>query len=201
MSVIISRDIVASFGNPEMAERAAGALIDFGIKSDHISLVLAREYGVIASKTEKEGDKAEWVAKAGVTTTTKEDALKGSEKGAGIGLAAGTIAALVAVFVPGIGLVLGGGALAIAIGGALGSTAAGAVAGGLTGYLRDQGMPEDRVGIYHETLEQGGAILIVSPMDETINHAEIEVILRKYDGTVAPDEAHPKAITGASSVM
>ncbi len=43
---------------------------------------------------------------------------------------------------PGVGLVVGGGALALAIGGALGTTAAGAVAGGMAGYLKDQGVSE-----------------------------------------------------------
>src|SRR5205085_9990716 len=84
-------------------------------------------------------------AKTGLSTTTPADAGVGAAKGAGIGLGVGVLAALASIFVPGFGLVAGGGALATAIAGAVGTTAAGAIAGGVHGYLKDQGVPEGAI--------------------------------------------------------
>lgn len=80
-------------------------------------------------------------AKHGISTTTPEDAGSGAVKGAGIGLGLGAVAAIASLLVPGIGLVTGAGALATALGGAALTAGAGAIAGGVTGYLKDQGVP------------------------------------------------------------
>jgi hypothetical protein len=164
-----------------MAEKAGGALLDHGVKSEHLSIVFPEGY----TATEHDEHDPEKKAEHGITTTTGADAGSGAAKGAGIGLGAGVLAALAAVFIPGVGLVLGGGALALAIGGAAGATAAGAVAGGVTGYLKDQGVPESEVERYTNTLAGGGAFLTVTPIDEKIDYATIESVIRKYDGTVA----------------
>ncbi len=183
----------ATFTDPHMAEKAGGALMDFGVKAGHISIVFPE--GFVSSYHHEDnseshqahradGHDAEHAAKSGITTTTVGDAAKGSVKGAEVGLAAGALAALAAVFIPGVGLVLGGGALAIALGGVAGSTVAGAVAGGVTGYLKDQGVPADATEAYVSVLGSGGAVVTVTPTDEIIDGPAVEGILIKYGGIV-----------------
>src|SRR5262249_28026993 len=110
----------------------------------------------------RSSDSTEKAAKSGLSTTTPHDAGVGAAKGAGIGLGIGVLAGLATLFFPGIGLVVGGGALAAAIAAAAGTTAAGAVAGGVYGHLKDQGVPEEVARNYSRTFEQGGAILAVN---------------------------------------
>lgn len=118
-------------------------------------------------------------AKSGISVTTGADAAAGAAKGAGVGFGVGVAAALAALFIPGLGLVIGSGALATAIAGAAATTAAGAVAGGVAGYLKDQGVPDDVLTRYNETFNQGGAVLAVTPRVDT-PRAEVEAILAKY---------------------
>jgi hypothetical protein len=117
---------------------------------------------------------------SGITTTTAADAGAGAVKGAAAGLGVGILAALAAVFIPGVGLVAGGGALATAMAGAAATAGAGAVAGGVTGWLKDQGVPDDALTVYRDTFDQGGALLAVNvPSD--MPRAEIEAVLAKYN--------------------
>lgn len=175
--------IYAKFSDPQNAEKAGGALLDHGIRAEHISIVFPNGY--VHDSKEPTGTEMENSAKTGISTTTTADAESGAAKGAGIGLAAGTLAALAAVFIPGVGIVLGGGAMALALGGLAGSTVAGAAAGGVTGYLKDQGVPEDQAVTYHKLVTSGGAMLTVTPTDETTDLGTIEAILRKYEGEVS----------------
>lgn len=125
-------------------------------------------------------DRPQLSAKGGISTTTPADAGAGAVKGATIGLGVGIAAALAAVFLPGIGLIAGGGAMAAALAGAVGTTGAGAVAGGVFGYLKDQGVPEEALTVYREVYDSGGAVLAVNiPVD--FNRADIEAILAKYN--------------------
>lgn len=114
-----------------------------------------------------------------ISTTTGADAASGAGKGAAIGAGAGIAAALAALFIPGIGWVLGGGALATAIAGAAAATAAGATAGGVFGYLKDQGVPDEVLVRYNETFDSGGAILAVTPTDK-VPSSTVEAVLAKY---------------------
>jgi hypothetical protein len=191
----MTNTVYATFIDPEMAKKAAGALLDHGVRSEHISIVfpegyIANEDGKVVTENQIE-DKAE----KGITTTTAGDAASGAAKGAGFGLAAGALAALASVFIPGVGLVIGGGALAIAIGGAAGATAAGAVAGGVTGYLKDQGVPDAAVADYGRVLSSGGALISVFPTDEKVDTATIESVLTKYDGSVSLHASRATALT------
>ena len=172
----------ATFTDPQMAEKAAGALLDHGIRSEHISILFPEGYGENRPNTAEESAEAEGIAKTGITTTTAADAASGSAKGATVGLAAGTLAALAAIFIPGVGLVVGGGALAMALAGTAATTAAGAVAGGLTGYLKDQDVPPESIQHYTTVLREGGVIMVVSPTDEGIDTSEIVSVLSKYGG-------------------
>jgi hypothetical protein len=118
-------------------------------------------------------------AKTGISTTTAADAGSGAVKGVAVGIGVGVLATLAAVFIPGIGLVVGGGALAAGILGTAGAAGAGAIAGGVVGYLKDQGVPEDVLTVYHEAFDRGGAILAVAITADTVR-PEVEAILAKY---------------------
>lgn len=167
-----------------MAEKAAGALLDHGVRAEHISILFPEGYCNTQRETTVEGEKLEHAAKSGISTTTMGDATAGSASGAGLGFSAGAIAALAAVFIPGFGLVLGGGALAIAVGAVAGSTVAGAVAGGVTGFLKDQGVPPDEIEKYHAAISTGGAMITVSLTDDDIDMATVESLLSKYGGAI-----------------
>lgn len=158
----MTNNIYATFSNPDFAKKAVGALLDNGVRNEHISVVFPEGYSSWDEMNKKDED-LEKSAKTGITTTTPADAGAGAAKGAGIGLAAGAVAALASLFIPGVGLVIGGGALAIALGGAAGATAAGAISGGLTGYLKDQGVDENDINHYNSVVKGGGAFLTVSP--------------------------------------
>ena len=177
--------IYGTFTDPHEAEKAAGALLDHGVQPEHISIILPEGFGPKKVSEVKDEINMERKATGGITTTTGADAATGSAKGAGIGLLAGTLAALAAVFIPGIGLVIGGGTLALALGGVAGATAAGAISGGVTGYLKDQGVPEQGIKHFHSVLQSGGAMITVSPTDEHTGSSKIESVLQKYGGIVS----------------
>lgn len=119
------------------------------------------------------------VANSGITVTTGQDAAAGAAVGTGIGLVAGLIAAAAAITIPGFGLVLAGGALAAAAAATVATTAAGAVAGGITGYLRDMGMPEHAVINATDRLMEGDYLIAITA--ETTNYDSIKKTLVKYN--------------------
>lgn len=198
--------LYASFATVDDAQKAAGALLDHGAKKEDLSIVAhATEEpefvrnraatGAVGTTTgdtvtvtdpdvdrDDDSDDAEGQAEHGITTTTGADAGAGAAKGAAWGLGIGALAALAAVWVPGLGIVLGEGALAWALGGAAGATAAGALAGGVHGYLVDQGVPEEHARAYNEAVEGGGAMIALAMPSGDLDPAEAEDILRKYGG-------------------
>jgi len=126
-----------------------------------------------------QGDTAT-AAKHGISTTTPEDAGEGAVKGTGIGLGVGILASLAALTIPGVGLVLGGGALAAALGATALTAGAGAIAGGATGYLKDQGVPHEAAERYHGTVAGGGAVLSINVPSGDVDQATAESVLSKY---------------------
>lgn len=133
--------------------------------------------------TEASQSDVEQAAKQGISVTTPADAGAGAAKGAGVGLGLGTLAAITSLMIPGVGLVTAGGALAVALAGALGATAAGAAAGGVVGYLKDQGVPSDAAARYSDTLTSGGAMLAVTVPSNNIDGTIVQGLLTKYGAT------------------
>ncbi len=132
------------------------------------------------NSTSDSADATESAAKHGISTTTGADAGAGAVKGAGWGLGIGAVAALAALFIPGVGLVVGGGALAAALGGVAAATGAGAAAGAVTGYLKDQGVEAHVAEDYDRTIQGGGAILAVNAPSGDCSREEIMETLTKY---------------------
>lgn len=190
--------LYATFSDIDSAERAAGALLDYGVRPENLSLVKkhyatgtgptdqesavysadARTYDNLAAD-DQEYDPEE-AAKTGLTSTTAEDAGSGAVKGAGVGLGVGAVAALASIFIPGFGLIIGGGALAIALGGMAATTGAGAIAGAVTGYLKDQGMAGELAEQYGTMVAEGGALLSVTVPSGEVDEATARSILGKY---------------------
>jgi len=172
----LTTTIYASFLDATDAERATGALMDHGITLSNITLIANERYW---NEHDQESKSIQDHA-AGITTTTAADAGIGAVKGASVGLGVGVLAALAAVFIPGVGLVIGGGALATALAGTAAAIGGGVIAGGVYGFLKDQGVPEDQALAYRETFDSGGVILAVT-MDESIDRDEIDAVLAKYN--------------------
>ena len=250
--------LYASFADASLAEKAAGALLDYGVRQEDISVVANDQYGQAresytggtadtayaapgtstgafgtegasagyptaapalgtdtvttgrnvgvydnpATGTPGMGTTAlagdinpldqggtdsyaaqgdvETAAKHGISTTTAEDAGAGAVKGTGIGLGVGILASLAALTIPGFGLVLGGGALAAALGATALTAGAGAIAGGTTGYLKEQGVPADAAERYHGAVTNGGAVLSLNIPSGKVDQATAESVLAKY---------------------
>ncbi len=119
------------------------------------------------------------IGKMGITTTTPQDAAAGAAVGTGVGLVAGLLAAAAAVMIPGVGLVLGGGILAGAFGVAAATTAAGAAVGGVAGYLRDMGMPEQAAANVSDRLREGDYLLTITV--DPARYDDIKQLLLKYN--------------------
>lgn len=155
-----------------------------GISSDpnHPTEVYSQS-GQLFERNADEREKTENTAKHGLSTTTSGDAAVGAAKGAGIGLGVGIIAALAAIFIPGVGLVIGGGALATAVAAAVGTTVAGAVVGGVDGYLIDQGVPQEAAIDYNHAYENGGAVLAVHVPSNSVDEFTVQSILAKYNAS------------------
>lgn len=194
--------LYASFVDVGDAERAAGALLDHGVLAEDISFVANESYSdasksvvvdspqgtvTYSDRTDvesiKEANEAEDSAKTGISTTTSADVVTGAAKGTAWGVGVGVLAAAASLFLPGFGWVLGGGALASALIGAAATTVAGAAAGGVYGYLKDQGLPEEAITRYTSTVMEGGAMIAVNCPSNNVDQATIQGILAKYNAT------------------
>jgi hypothetical protein len=132
--------------------------------------------------TYRRADRAERGAKDGITTTTPGDAAAGAFQGGEIGLGLGIMMGTASLLIPGVGLIVGAGALASAIGAAMATTAAGAIAGGIAGYLKDQGVPEEAAEVYTGEVTKGGTLLALRLPSGKVDEAVARQLLTKYHG-------------------
>ena len=197
----MSETLYATFNDTSLAEKAVGALLDHGARNEDISVISKDPGTQHVSRTAVDAGEEQYVArdpsdhpadsgahaenagKHGLSTTTAGDARVGAAKGAGIGLGVGVAAAIASLVIPGFGLVMGGGALALALAGTAGATAAGAVAGGVTGYLKDQGVPDAAAADYHRAYENGSAVLSVHVPSGKLTESEASGLLTKYQAS------------------
>src|SRR5579883_1822531 len=63
------------------------------------------------------------------------------------------------------------------------TTIGGAIAGGVTGYLKDQGVPDTVAANYSKDVENGGALLAVTVPSNNVDAGTAEQILGKYGAT------------------
>lgn len=185
--------VYSSFTTPEAAEKAMGALLDHGVKTENISVLFNESYrGAVGPVYKRENEEhVKGMAETGLTTTTAADAGAGAITGAGVGLAVGILAGLASILIPGVGLVIGGGAAAAALGGAAAATGAGAIAGGVTGYLKDQGMPAEATDHYGSYVSMGGAVVTVNVDGTGPSEVDIRSLLTKYGAADARGYPQP----------
>lgn len=153
-----------------------------GMGDDHNTDTTGSTFANAAREDDGETSMAdpETSAKQGISTTTPADAGAGAIKGTGVGLGVGALAALASMFIPGVGLVVGGGALAAALGAMAATAGAGAAAGAVYGYLKDQGMDEPVAKAYDRVVSEGGVLMGVSVPSGNLNEGEVRLILEKY---------------------
>ncbi len=125
----------------------------------------------------------ESAAKQGISTTTVHDAEEGALRGTAWGASLGVIASLAAISIPGVGLVIGGGTLAIAMAAAAATAVAGAAVGAVAGFLIDQGVDLDHARGFENSLSQGGTLVSVTVPSGGVDQDEAQMILEKYGST------------------
>lgn len=157
----MTRTITRSYETYEDAAAVVERLEDAGFSSENISLVGRND------------------------DTDESNAEEGAGIGGVVGGAAGLLAGIGLVAIPGIGPVVAAGWLASTAAGA----AVGAVAGGLIGALTSAGVKEEDAHVYAETVRRGGSVVSVRVADSRAAEAEaimdgarpIDMAIRRAD--------------------
>jgi hypothetical protein len=142
------------FDDYESAESAVRELEGAGFTSDQISVVGRRP------------DHGEQPA---------EGAATGATLGGVGGAAAGLLASLGLIAIPGIGPLVAAGAVATTLAGA----ATGAIAGGILGALVDYGISREEAPVYAESIRRGGTL--VSVRAEDTRSGDAELIMQRHE--------------------
>ncbi|MGI6567043.1 MAG: hypothetical protein GX341_09730 [Firmicutes bacterium] len=142
--------VIGTFASREQAEKAVRALRDRGFTEDEIS--------VIAKGGGAQGD-----AEAGGDMDAMGDAGQGTAWGGVLGGAAGLLAGVGALAIPGIGPIVAAGPLA--------ATLSGAVTGGVAGGLLDLGIPEERGRYYEEEVKKGRFLAVIDTEADMVEDA------------------------------
>ncbi|HHY33506.1 MAG TPA: Spo0E family sporulation regulatory protein-aspartic acid phosphatase [Firmicutes bacterium] len=146
--------VIGTFDSRDKAERAVQELKQKGFGDDKVSIV-AKEDRM------KGGDRGE----GGLTMRGGGDDLTGGTlTGGAIGGAAGILAGLGALAIPGIGPIVAAGPIAAGL--------TGAVTGGIVGGLVDLGIPEERGRYYESKVKEGKILAVVKADDNTVDDAK-----------------------------
>jgi len=161
--------ISAVFDSRSEAEAAVSELRNEGIDSDRLSLIGRDEDGT--SVTDGLGER---------TDEGMGDAAKGALGGAGIG----AILGVAALAIPGVGPLAAAGAIASSAipGAAAIGAGAGAVAGGLTGLLKDHGVSDEDAGYYEGRINDGGIFVSVDAGEGDLSAETVREILIRNGG-------------------
>jgi uncharacterized protein (TIGR02271 family) len=146
--------LAALYDTYSEAQMVVSELVDAGFNRERISLVANNASGNIAGGSTAEG----------------EDAVKSGE-GAGFGAVVGTLVALGALLIPGVGPIIAAGPAAVALGAGIGA-AAGAVTGGITAGLVKTGISEEDAEYYAEGVRRGGTLVTLEVDEDMADDAE-----------------------------
>jgi len=156
--------ITAAFSTEQEAQSAVEDLHTHGFAEAHVSILRSH------------AGHLEGTPPGDVTGGT----MKGSVAGAGIGALVG----LAALAIPGVGPLIGAGALVSALGTAGASAAVGAAAGtalgGLSGALADAGYSADDARYYGEAVERGDILVAVDADEAQV--AQVSDVLHSHGG-------------------
>jgi len=150
------KTVVGLFDNLSEAHRAVDELSRLGLSRSDIS-VIAPKRDAIDTLDEEAQDKTHAAEGAGIGATT----------GALAGGAAGILASLGLLAIPGIGGLLAAGPIITALTGA----GIGAAAGGIIGGLVGLGIPEDHAEEYEEGVRRGGTVVTAKVDDAKAGEA------------------------------
>ncbi|MCR4402161.1 MAG: general stress protein [Firmicutes bacterium] len=152
--------VMGTFDSRDQAEKAVEELRRKGFGEDKVSIV-AKEDRM------KGGGRGE----GGLTMRGGgNDLTGGTLTGGAIGGAAGILAGLGALAIPGIGPIVAAGPIAAGL--------TGAVTGGIVGGLVDLGIPEERGRYYENKVKEGKILAVVKADDDTVNDAK--KVLERY---------------------
>jgi hypothetical protein len=163
--------VSAVFDSRSEAETAIDELRTEGVDNSSLSLIGRDEDGGKARVTDGGGDSA---------GEGMGDAVKGALGGAGLG----AILGVAALAIPGVGPLVAAGAIAsTAIPGAAAVGAGvGAVAGGVTGMLKDHGVSGEDASYYESAINDGGVFVSVDADASQISPDTIRDILYRNGG-------------------
>ncbi len=151
----MSKTVLGVFDDTHQAERAADELQKKGYSRDEISII-AKDSKGRSSREGRRDDRGSSLS-GGVAT------------GGTIGGAAGLLAGVGALAIPGIGPIVAAGPIAAAL--------SGAVTGGIAGGLIDWGIPEDTGRKYEERVREGKIVAAVKAEDDKVN--EVSDVFRR----------------------
>jgi outer membrane lipoprotein SlyB len=158
--VLQMASVMGTFDSRDQAEKAVEELRRKGFGEDKVSIV-AKEDRM------KGGGRGE----GGLTMRGGgNDLTGGTLTGGAIGGAAGILAGLGALAIPGIGPIVAAGPIAAGL--------TGAVTGGIVGGLVDLGIPEERGRYYENKVKEGKILAVVKADDDTVNDAK--KVLERY---------------------
>jgi uncharacterized membrane protein len=149
------------FERYEDASRALDRLNEMGYGRDHISVVAPEN--MVKDKLTGDFGGAEDTAKSGAV----------------IGGLAGLLVGVGIILVPGVGPILGAGALATALGSTAVGAGVGAAAGGLRGALAEMGVPEAEANAYEKGVQNGGILVTVIAEGEHVQ--EVKETFKGYN--------------------
>jgi len=157
----MTQTITRLYDSYDRARQAVAALKEAGLTDSEISIV---------------------ASKASTDSAVDNDTAEDAETGAGVvgivGAAAGLLAGLGIIAIPGIGPVVAAGWLASTVaGGAVGAAAGGAV-GGIVGALSNSGVSKEEANVYAESIRRGDTLVTVRVPDE--REVEVTRILSRY---------------------
>lgn len=115
----------------------------------------------------------------------ERDIVPALEKGVAMGGATGLIAGILAVSIPGVGLALGGGAIAA-------TTVAGAGFGAIMAPMIGISAPNDQIKAYEDAVDQGQLLMLVDVPKERID--EVTAIIARHHPEVDVRGAEPKKL-------
>ena len=162
--------VSAVFDDRSEAEAAVRELRSAGVDTDRLSVIGRDEERTRVSD--------------GTGEVVEDDAAGDAAGGAVAGAGIGAILGVAALAIPGIGPLAAAGAIAgSAIPGAAAIGAGvGAVAGGLTGFLKDHGVSDDDAAYYEERINEGGIFVSADVSDSGIEAETAREILMRNGG-------------------
>jgi hypothetical protein len=143
----VVKTLIGLYKDTSTAQRVIEALLEAGFSGDDLSLLVK--------------DKRESAAELDVSAT----------ESVGFGALVGALVGIGSALVPGIGPLVGGGALAVMLTAGIGA-AAGAVTGGITANLLDLGLNEEAAAYYDDGLRWGGVVVSLTTKAEWLEWAQ-----------------------------